>query len=394
MKREDIEKLLGGYATNSLTEEERRTLYEAALTDQTLFDALANEEALKEVLEDPRCRRQVEQALAEQPHGTWARFNAWMRRPQSWALAGTLAATVVLAVVVTRVGQTPENRIEVAQRQVPAAPVPAPAASAPAPPAMVAQTPAPARRDAGRLERKLEEPAKLKEFTPPTAIADRLAGPEPQPAPPADLARNAPTVTAMGGAAAPAILAPPAPPKLAAMKPAAEEADKGMHARSGFAETVTVEQETRASASLAKDAKKAATGGFGMVAKQEQQAPLQVRYRILAQGTDGNFALQNPKAPIPQGAQVRVLLEANQAGYLYVNSANGVLLNTKAVPGTPYAVDPQPEDQQLNVVLSRQPIATPQPASKARLDMRAKAGAKADASADERVDVEIDLKRK
>ena len=37
MKREDIEKLLGGYATGTLTGEERQALFEAALTDQALF---------------------------------------------------------------------------------------------------------------------------------------------------------------------------------------------------------------------------------------------------------------------------------------------------------------------------------------------------------------------
>ncbi len=40
------EQILGGYATDTLTEEEKRQLFEAALHDQTLFDTLADEEAL------------------------------------------------------------------------------------------------------------------------------------------------------------------------------------------------------------------------------------------------------------------------------------------------------------------------------------------------------------
>ena len=47
MPKRDLEKLLGGYAAGKLTEEERRTLFEAALHDPKLFAALAREQALK-----------------------------------------------------------------------------------------------------------------------------------------------------------------------------------------------------------------------------------------------------------------------------------------------------------------------------------------------------------
>ena len=44
MPQRDIEKLLGGYATDTLTEEERKELFAAALRDQSLFNALAEGE--------------------------------------------------------------------------------------------------------------------------------------------------------------------------------------------------------------------------------------------------------------------------------------------------------------------------------------------------------------
>ena len=47
MKREHVRKLLGGYATGTLTPDEQQALFEAALNDQELFDALAGEEALR-----------------------------------------------------------------------------------------------------------------------------------------------------------------------------------------------------------------------------------------------------------------------------------------------------------------------------------------------------------
>ena len=49
------EQILGGYATGTLTEEEKRKLFETALHDQTLFDALADEEALRVLLANPAC---------------------------------------------------------------------------------------------------------------------------------------------------------------------------------------------------------------------------------------------------------------------------------------------------------------------------------------------------
>ena len=56
MRPEDIRKLLGGYATGTRTAEERQALFEAALDDQELFDALAKEQPLRDLLEDPAAR--------------------------------------------------------------------------------------------------------------------------------------------------------------------------------------------------------------------------------------------------------------------------------------------------------------------------------------------------
>lgn len=53
MSEHDLEKLLGGFAADTLTPEEKQALYTAALQDQQLFNALAEEQALKELLSDP-----------------------------------------------------------------------------------------------------------------------------------------------------------------------------------------------------------------------------------------------------------------------------------------------------------------------------------------------------
>lgn len=73
------EHLLGGYATNILTDEEKRQLYRATLHDQTLFDALADEEALKAMLADPEARQRILNRLQ----------NLWLVFPMSRAGGGT-----------------------------------------------------------------------------------------------------------------------------------------------------------------------------------------------------------------------------------------------------------------------------------------------------------------
>ncbi len=97
--------LLGGYATDSLGEAERAELLRAALDDQELFDALVEDEGLRELLQDPAARQEVLAAL-EQPTG-WARVRAWFERPATLldlaAIGGlAIAAVVGLALVTLR----------------------------------------------------------------------------------------------------------------------------------------------------------------------------------------------------------------------------------------------------------------------------------------------------
>ena len=69
MAEHDFTKLLGGFAADTLTPEEREMLFRAALQDQQLFNALADEQALKELLTDPTVRRRVLQSLAQRGTG-------------------------------------------------------------------------------------------------------------------------------------------------------------------------------------------------------------------------------------------------------------------------------------------------------------------------------------
>ena len=118
MTQDEIRKLLGGYATDTLSESERAALFEAALEDQELFDAIQNEDALRELLADPVSREQIRQAL--QPAGV-GRSPAWWKR--GW-LIGAAGAAVAAAIAIAVLWQRPPTRTapEVQMAQAPVEP--------------------------------------------------------------------------------------------------------------------------------------------------------------------------------------------------------------------------------------------------------------------------------
>ncbi len=91
------EQILGGYATDTLTAEEKRQLFEAALHDQPLFDTLADEEGLKVLLADPDSRQRILTSLQasgnpQESTRDFPRRWRWFRQPSSLAWAGSIAA--------------------------------------------------------------------------------------------------------------------------------------------------------------------------------------------------------------------------------------------------------------------------------------------------------------
>ena len=126
MTQDEIRKLLGGYATNELSADERRILFEAALEDQELFNALENEDALRELLADPVSRDQVRRALAA-PVASRRRPAFWSRR---WILGVAIPAVVALIIVaIMNRAKAPRliaPPVEIASRQISPGARPAP----------------------------------------------------------------------------------------------------------------------------------------------------------------------------------------------------------------------------------------------------------------------------
>ncbi len=99
----DLEHLLGGFATNTLTEAEHQALFRAAMANQRLFDLLADEQALRELLDDPSVRRRLLEKLKEPaaaPQVDWVRrVFGWLVRPETLTVAGSLAVLAVATVL-------------------------------------------------------------------------------------------------------------------------------------------------------------------------------------------------------------------------------------------------------------------------------------------------------
>jgi hypothetical protein len=104
------EKLIGGWVAGTLTPEERAVLLDASMKNQALFDAMADEEGMRELLADPVVRRELAAVLAAK--GAVQRAGWWQRLfkpgPMAAFSAGVLA---VVAFVVIR-PETAKQRAE------------------------------------------------------------------------------------------------------------------------------------------------------------------------------------------------------------------------------------------------------------------------------------------
>lgn len=168
MADHDLEPLLGGFAADTLTPEERTRLYTAALQDQQLFNALADEQALKELLADPAVRHRLLQAL-KQPGTSEADGSppwwAWFKRPAGLAFAGGFAAAVFAAAFGTRIYQESLDRAAqsvVTEEGTPAAPSgqPAQRSTQPSPPAAAPELKTKDNTEPAKKELRADKPAK------------------------------------------------------------------------------------------------------------------------------------------------------------------------------------------------------------------------------------------
>jgi hypothetical protein len=192
MTGDEIRGLTGGYATGSLSEAERKALFEAALADQELFDELAREHALKELLAQPGTKQRLIAALAPEPK---RRHKIWM-----WAAACAGGVAGVVAMITGIMLMRPAPVQQIARVEVSALPS-SPPAVAPAPVAPASRT-----QTAPKLAAPDQAPAAS--AAPPNPPSSPIAPPATPIAPPAT--PIAPPATPIAPPATP--IAPPATP--------------------------------------------------------------------------------------------------------------------------------------------------------------------------------------
>lgn len=174
MTPEQARQLLGGLAAGILSPEERRTLFEAALHDQTLFNEVAGELEFAAFLQSPDTRAQLANRIEVEPQ----RRPWWSLRPAWLALSGALAASLVVYVAVShRPVEVPVARV--ARNDASLASPPKPAIPPPLVPDAAPKQPAPpAREAAARVMKKAPVPE-----TPKSLSAGTLTQPAPPPIP-------------------------------------------------------------------------------------------------------------------------------------------------------------------------------------------------------------------
>ena len=103
MQEPDVRKLLGVYALGVLSPDEERRVHEAALADQELFDMLAEELRLREVLEDEDFRQHLRARLTERNDRPTRNADGvsvgWFRFPKLSFAAWSAALIVLVAVI-------------------------------------------------------------------------------------------------------------------------------------------------------------------------------------------------------------------------------------------------------------------------------------------------------
>lgn len=259
MSGEDIRKLLGGYVTGTLSGDEQKALFEAALHDEKLFAALAGEHALREMLDDPGNRAAVLRALAPQARG-WA----WR-----WMVPAGIAATFVVIASVVFVFQRP------AQRGV----------------FETAKVVQPALQPEVQLESRTSAPALSADRRPvmdraPAATSRRDVREEPKA-----------VVLSTPAVAGDAPVAPPMELRSAKKESAEVKSVAGFIAGSGSADRLAMAQRPA-----------------GMV-----NSAGKVQYTILKRGADGQFKPVDAGSTFQPADAVRLNVEAAEAGFLSVS---------------------------------------------------------------------------
>lgn len=334
MPEHELAKLLGGFAADTLTPEERHLLYRAALEDQQLFDALADEQALKELLANPAVRRRLLQSLKDRNTGVGGSWLRWLPRPAGLAWAGGLTAAALAVVLGTKLyeARTPTVVTDETDRGAPAFRPPSrqpdgqkqetrPSSKEPRPPvanelpAREPDTSAKAQRPSEDLRLEVRKaPAEGDQ-----ARQERIDAPAAPSGKQGD-ALSAFAHTKEDTAAPPAATPPPVP---ALDAPAAGVVAPGMSARILFyARPSEVTMETRpATAEKPPRERRNRLPDTGPAPRPPVQGPLGIRSSVIMAGPGGIDMEVDAGTPVGKDDKPRLSIQTNQSGYVSVVEA-------------------------------------------------------------------------
>jgi hypothetical protein len=333
MSEHDLEKLLGGFAADTLMPEERIRLYTAAMQDQQLFNALADEQALKELLTDPLVRDRLLQAL-KQPSAAGVASTLswwdWLRRPAGLAFAGGLAAAIFAAAFGTKIylesldRAAPSVATEDATPLPPPTPVPQP--SKPAQPSG-AEPPLKTKENVGSVsdlakkDTQADKPAERKRMAAPSAIQEQRAEQaearqqvEKSPTPAAAPAPKA--LQAPASAPGSSTVAPPVSARTLFYGSEPGRADQALTAGKEQGLNSLPESGPQANRQEGKVERFAAAGKAAGAAARLK--PLGLRYSFVVRGVAGQEREVDAIAAAKSPEQVRISVEASQDAYLQI----------------------------------------------------------------------------
>lgn len=351
MAQDELDHLLEAFAADRLTPEERAQLHAAAMRDKRLLCALADEEALKEVLRDPvlRARLLLELRTAG---GAWPNATPWWRQPWMWIAVGTALSVVMIIVIGTKLYQ---DRIpEQPSRVEPEAGAPTPSAVAtptrestlvtpvppvpndevPPPPALFnkpdADRPAPRRIPAPFTEPLVEERVRDDEISAPTTVLRQQEPERPAPKKSDSVARsktrppavpepepNAPqTVHGDTRPAPPAESALPAHQQAALRAPSVQRIPTPQVSSARTLFYGKLDHLASAAAPLSQESDQAS----GL--ETEHEPPLAIRYSLVIAGPDGTDQEVDAETPVSLSDRPRLAVQTNQDGYLLVTEVS------------------------------------------------------------------------
>ena len=343
MSEHDLEKLLGGFAADTLTPEEKQTLYTAALQDQQLFNALADEQALKELVADPDIRRRLLASL-EQKSATGAggslSWLEWFRRPAGLAFAGGLAAAALAVVLGIRIYQDSLRQAAQSVATEEAKPASQPATLQPIEPQAKAKESVAPAIDLPKKDTLIDKPVKRERSAQPPSKKERAS----------DVARDSLKQRREHDE-----------PRREAESPVAAPGTPALSARILFYGREPGRADTRSSAKeqgqamkpLAESAPQAnrlerPLEGLSQLGKAagtvDQLTPLGLRYSFIVRGTGGQEREVDAATASKSIQPIFLTVEANQGAYLQVWKTVG--------SSTPQLLWPEKETGQISLKIT------------------------------------------